>query len=100
MARVLLSSPANADTIEILAYLARVAGAATAEKYEALFADVYDRLGTDPDMYAAHPRLGPQIRAAVVAPYLVIYEHPTPDVVNILRIVHGRRRIRPSSLYG
>jgi toxin ParE1/3/4 len=100
MARVIVLPRADADTDEIFAHLAKRAGVATAEKYDALFADVYDRLATDPDMYAARPRLGPKIRAAVVAPYLVIYEHTTPDIVNILRIVHGRRRIRPSSLYG
>ena len=100
MARVVVSSPANADTIEILAYLARVAGAATADKYDALFNEVYERLAVHPDMYVARPGLGPKMRVAVVAPYLVIYEHTTPDVVNILRILHGRRRIRPSLLYG
>jgi plasmid stabilization system protein ParE len=100
MVQVVVSSPANADTIDILAYLARVAGAATADKYDALFNEVYARLAVHPNMYAARPRLGSKIRAAVVAPYLVIYEHTTPDIVNILRILHGRRRIGPSSLYG
>jgi toxin ParE1/3/4 len=100
MARVVLSFPANADSNEILAYLARVAGAPTADKYDALFNEVYDRLAVHPDMYAARPKLGPKIRAAVVSPYLVIYEHTPPDVVIVLRILHGSRRIRPSLLYG
>jgi toxin ParE1/3/4 len=99
MARVVVSSPANADSNEILAYLARVAGPATADKYDALFNDVYDRLAVDPDMYAARPRFGPKIRAAVVAPYLVVYEHTTPDVVNILRILHGSRRLTRALIY-
>jgi plasmid stabilization system protein ParE len=99
MAHVVVTSPANADTIEILAYLGRVAGAATADKYDALFNEVYDRLAVDPDMYAMRRRLGPRIRAAVVSPYLVIYEHTTPGLVNILRILHGSRRLTPASLY-
>jgi plasmid stabilization system protein ParE len=65
-----------------------------------LFTDVYDRLAEHPDLYAARPALGPKIHVAVVPPYLVIYEHTTPDVVNILRILHGRRRLSPSLLYG
>jgi plasmid stabilization system protein ParE len=44
-------------------------------------------------------QLGPKIRAAVVSPYLVIYEHTFPDVVNIFRILHGRRRINPALLF-
>jgi toxin ParE1/3/4 len=100
MARVVVSSPANADTIEILAYLARIAGAATADKYDKVLNEVYDRLAVHPDIYAARPSLGPKIRAAAVSPYLVIYEHTTPDVVTILRVLHGRRRLSPSLLYG
>jgi plasmid stabilization system protein ParE len=100
MARVVVSSPANADSNEVLAYLARVAGPATADKYDALFTEVYERLAVDPDMYAVRPALGPKVRAAVVRPYLVIYEHTSQDVVNILRILHGSRRIRRSLLSG
>ena len=99
MARVVVSPSADADAIEILDYLENRVGAATAEKYGLLFTKVYDRLTADPDMYAARPRLGPKVRAAVLSPYLVIYEHTTPDVVNILRILHGRRRLTPALLY-
>lgn len=99
MARVIVSPDAEADALEILDYLENRAGSATAVKFGLLFTKVYDRLAVDPDMYAARPKLGPKIRAAVVSPYLVIYEHATPDVVNVLRILHGSRRIRRSLLY-
>jgi toxin ParE1/3/4 len=99
MTRVIVSPSADADTDEIITYLAKRAGAATADKYDALFNDVYERLAVHPDMYAARPVLGPRIRAAVVAPYLVIYEHTIPDVVHVLRILHGRRHISPALLY-
>jgi toxin ParE1/3/4 len=99
MARVVVSSTAHADTVEIVDYLATRAGAATAHKYAARFTGIFDRLAEHPDMYAARPALGATIRVAVVPPYLVIYEHRTPDVVNILRILHGRRRLRPALLY-
>jgi plasmid stabilization system protein ParE len=98
-ARVIVSPSADADTDEIITYLAKRAGAATADKYGALFSEVYERLAVHPDMYAVRPVLGPRIRAAVVPPYLVIYEHAIPDVVNILRILHGRRRLTPALLY-
>jgi toxin ParE1/3/4 len=99
MTRVIVSPRADADTDEIITYLANRAGAATADKYDALFNEVYDRLAVHPDMYAARLRLGPKVRAAIVAPYLVIYEHTIPDVVHVLRILHGRRRLTPALLY-
>jgi plasmid stabilization system protein ParE len=99
MARVVVSPSADADTDEIIAYLARVAGPATADKYDARFNEVYDRLAVHPDMYAPRPKLGPKIRAAVVWPYLVIYEHTSSDVVNVLRILNGRRRLTSPLLY-
>jgi plasmid stabilization system protein ParE len=99
MARVIVSPDAEADAIEIIDYLENRAGSATAEKYGLLFTKVYDRLAADPDMYAVRPRLGPNVRAAVVWPYLVIYEHTSADVVNVLRILHGGRRLTPGLLY-
>jgi plasmid stabilization system protein ParE len=100
MPRVLVSASAYADTVGILNYLERKAGSTTADKYEALFMAVYDRLTEYPDSYAPRRKLGPHIRAAVVAPYIVIYEHRIGDTVNILRILHGHRRINPALLYG
>ena len=99
MARVIVSPRADADADEIFRYLANKAGAAVADKYDARFNELYDRLAIDPDMYAARPKLGPKIRVAVVRPYLVIYEHATPDIVNIVRILHGGRRLTPALLY-
>lgn len=100
MARVIVLPRADADADEIFAYLAKRSGPTTANKYDALFNEVYDRLAVDPDMYAVRRTLGRKIRAAVVWSYLVIYEHTSPDVVNILRILHGRRRLRRSLLSG
>ena len=99
MARVIVSPRAEADAIEIIDYLENMAGAATAEKYGLLFSKVYDRLTVDPDMYAARPALGATVRVAVVSPYLVIYEHTIPDVVHILRILHGSRRLTRALFY-
>jgi toxin ParE1/3/4 len=45
------------------------------------------------------PALGPNVRIGVVSPYIVIYRH-AEDTVNVLRIVHGRRRITDKLLSG
>jgi toxin ParE1/3/4 len=94
MAHVIISSPADADTDYILADLASKAGRRVAAKYDALFENLYDRLADSPDIGPPRPSLGANVRIGIVAPYIVIYEHaPAADLVTVLRIVHGRRRI-------
>ena len=90
MIRVVISLVADADTAEILAFLARKAGRPTAAKYNAL----YDRLTDQPDSCPPRQALGPNVRIGIVPPYIVIYDHePAADLVTVLRIIHGRRRI-------
>ena len=94
MTRVVVSSVADADTANILAYLASKAGRATAVKYNALFESLYDRLADHPDSAPTRPALGPNVRIGIVPPYIVIYDHEqAAGLVTVLRIVHGRRRI-------
>lgn len=99
MARVIVSSPADADTVEIIAYLSAKAGHNIAASYIASFERLYDRLANYPRTGVPRPALGPQVRIGIVPPYIVIYEYgETDDAVTILRIVHGRRRITGKSL--
>jgi len=92
--RVIVTSPADADTADIVTYLAAKAGYNVAATYIAAVEKLYDRLADHPDSGAPRPALGPHIRVGFVSPYIVIYEHTEPDdTVTILRIVHGRRRI-------
>jgi toxin ParE1/3/4 len=94
MARVVITASADADSAAILDYLNVKAGQPTVVKYRALFRRLYDRLADHPDSGAPRPALGPSIRIGVVSPYIVIYRHvEAADIVTILRIVHGRRRI-------
>jgi toxin ParE1/3/4 len=94
MARVVVSSVADADTAAIISYLASKAGPATAIRYIALFEGLYDRLADHPDSGPRRPALGPNVRIGIVPPYIVIYDHEQAiDLVTVLRIVHGRRRI-------
>jgi toxin ParE1/3/4 len=94
MARVVVTSAADADTCEIQTYLARNAGAVVASRYTMLFERLYERLAEYPDSGALRPALGHNIRVGVVAPFIVMYRHERDaDTVTVLRIVHGRRRI-------
>ena len=94
MARVLLTSPADADMAGIVAYLAGNTGYNLAARYVASFEQLYDRLADHPGSGARRPSLGPHVRIAIVPPYIVIYEHdPAGETVIVLRIVHSRRKI-------
>ncbi len=94
MPRVIITAPADADAADILADLFSEAGAVTAEKFNARFEALYDRLANHPDSGPMRPKLGPYIRIGLVFPYVVIYRHVEgDDTVSIIRIVHGRRQI-------
>jgi toxin ParE1/3/4 len=54
-----------------------------------------------PESGPARTVLGTNVRIGIVFPYIVIYEHVArEDVVTILRIVHGRRKISGKLLSG
>jgi toxin ParE1/3/4 len=58
------------------------------------FEHLYDRLTDHPEACPPRGALGPNIRIGIVPPYIVIYDYDqAADLVTILRIVHGRRRI-------
>lgn len=92
--RVVITEPALADASDILTGLARDAGIVVMDGYLSKFRRVADILAEFPDAGALRPRLGGQIRIYVVAPYVFIYRHdPGAALIEILRVVHGRRRI-------
>jgi toxin ParE1/3/4 len=91
---VVLSVAADRDHAEILEHLEREAGWRVADRYAADFRRLYAILGDFPMSGALRPSLGRHIRLGVVLPYLLIYEHVEgDDMVRILRILHGSRRI-------
>jgi len=95
MSRLIVSLKAWADTSDVIKDLANKAGHGVAVAYAAFFARVNERLAEFPDSGARRPILGPRVRICVVSPYIVIYEHmEADDTVVVLRIVHGRRKIR------
>jgi toxin ParE1/3/4 len=94
MARLIVSLLAQADTAYIARNLTAKAGHVVAARYLDSFEKLYDRLTHHPASGAPRPAIGPPIRIGIVSPYIVIYEHDArQDIVSILRIVHGRRRI-------
>lgn len=101
MARILVTSTADADVAYIIADLAARAGASIATRYSADLDKLYERLAEHPDSGAPRPGLGQGVRICVISPFIVIYEHiPDDDAVIIMRIVHGRRKISSKLLRG
>ena len=94
MARVVITEPADADSAEIISDLNEKAGALVADRYDAEFDALYLRLAAFPESGSPRPKLGRFVRIGLVSPYVVVYRHvPDDDLVAVIRIVHGRRRI-------
>ena len=101
MARVIVSTVAQADTATILRDLATKAGLGVAANYTASLEALYDRLAAYPDSGAPRPKYGRHVRIGLVWPYVVAYRHdPNTDLVGIIRVVHGNRRITRKLLRG
>lgn len=93
-ARLVVSRRAHQDLLEILRQLTQVAGWRVAQAYGERFLRLYELICERPEICAARPKLGPFARVGVVHPYLVIYRHiPGEDVVGLIRILHGRRKL-------
>ncbi|MBC8049746.1 MAG: type II toxin-antitoxin system RelE/ParE family toxin [Chitinophagales bacterium] len=98
MTRVIVSADAKREQIQILRYLEKEAGARTAAKYAAKFRDMAARLKEFPEFGALRPALGIATRVAVIAPYIMVYDYAKArDLVMVLRVLHGRRDVRPRS---
>ena len=94
MARVVVSTIAQADTAAILRDLATKASLGVATDYAESLEALYARLAIHPDSGAPRPKYGRHVRIGVVWPYVVAYRHdPNSDIVGIVRVVHGSRRI-------
>ncbi len=90
--QVNLTPRALADSKQLISNLAEVAGFVTAERYTQRIVEVLDLLGTFPEAGAPRPEFGPGVRAKVIAPYVMFYVFDDSRV-DILRILHGKRRI-------
>jgi toxin ParE1/3/4 len=62
--------------------------------YAASFEALYDRLAAHPGSGAPRPRYGRHVRIGLVLPYVVAYRYvPDSDLVGVIRVLHGSRRI-------
>jgi plasmid stabilization system protein ParE len=99
VARISVTATADTDTAEIISYLDAKAGRDVAARYIAAFEDVYDRLAIYPRSGSPRAILGSQVRVSVVAPFVIIYEYiEADDLVIVLRVLHGHRKISVRSL--
>jgi len=95
---VKFGSTANRDLVSIIAAIRENAGARVAARWRRIFEERANALAEQPFLGAADEDLGSGRRRLVVAPYLIVYELPSPDEVSILRVVHGARDL--PSLFG
>lgn len=94
MAALIISAAAVADLEAIDDYLAAKAGSRVADKYAALFDQLFVEFCGYPESGARRPHLGKNTRLGIVAPYNIYCDfESTADVLTILRILHGRRKI-------
>ena len=101
MARIIFSDLADADANDIIRDLGGKAGVDVAERYVADFDRLYRQLAAFPESCARRPALGSNVRMGVVYPYVIFYEYSAiEDVVTIMRLLHGRRRITRKMMRG
>jgi toxin ParE1/3/4 len=101
MARLIVSLEARADIDSILSYLRLKAGTAVADKYVDGFDAVTERLIEFPGIGSPRSDLGADARVTMIKPYLLIYDHyRDQDLVIVLRVVHGRRKITMELIRG
>jgi toxin ParE1/3/4 len=92
MAEVRRSGRAQADLESILESLQRTNSAA-AQRYAAVFQARAEALGRFPEMGRLRPEFAPGLRSTLVWPYVIFYR-VEGDVVQIIRILHGKRDLR------
>ena len=94
MTRLVVTSDADSDFVDIFAYLQQNAGERTAVDYSRRFDVTLRRLVRFPRSGSPRPALGAITRAARVSPYIMIYDYdPKDDAIMLLRILHERRNI-------
>ena len=92
MTPVVVSPKADTDVDLMLERLQAVAGPAVMRRYAQELDAIYERSAMFPDSGARRKSLGPHARIAVLAPYVVNYDH-VDGKVTIVRVLDGRRNI-------
>jgi toxin ParE1/3/4 len=92
MAQVQRTPQAESDLAEIIEYLQRNNPSA-AEQYAKAFAEKGQALSRFPEIGRSRPEIAPELRSTLVKPFVIFYRIKD-DVVQILRILHGKRDLR------
>ena len=92
MAEVRRTPQAETDLVEILEYLHQH-NPSVAEHYATAFYEKCQALARFPEIGRGRPEIAPNLRGTLVKPYVIFYRLDG-DVVQILRILHGRRDLR------
>lgn len=94
MVEVIVAPQARTDLASIIDRLATVASPTTARKWNDRLWQTIEGLGEMPGSGAPRHKLGLHVRINIVKPYIIIYEHVRDSGrVDVLRVLHGRRRI-------
>ena len=91
MARILRTSQAHLDLIEMGLYLARDNPAAADRLLDAIDA-ACRLLAANPELGRLRPELAPEVRSFPVRGRVIFYR-PIPDGIQVLRVLHGARDI-------
>jgi toxin ParE1/3/4 len=89
--KIIVSDEADNDLLAIFSYLHRQSPQA-AELIALEIKLCFENLSLFPLSGSSRPRLGPDIKSAVVPPYMVLYAVRT-DHITVLRVLHGSRDI-------
>ncbi len=92
MAEIRRSPRAEADLESILEYLERTNSSA-AQRCAMDFREKTEALARFPEMGRLRPEIASDLRSTLVWPYVLFYR-VEDDVVQILRILHGKRDLR------
>ncbi len=99
MIRVIVSAKAADDFRQIIAYLSRKAGSAVAKCYAEKFDACLKLIAEHPRIGTGRPVLGANVRTRVIRPYILIYSF-AGETAEVLRILHGKRKLTARKLRG
>ena len=94
MTGYIVSRPAQRDLEEIDAYIS-ADNPPAADRLLDTFRRTFELLATTPAAGRLRPELGPSIRSLPVRSYVIFYRQ-TEAGVELVRVLHGRRDIRPA----
>lgn len=88
--RIVLSSDAQDDLRELLAFTQRQWGSRQRRAYRRSIFDAFDHLAEFPELGQVQPDFGPEVRGFRVGRHLIVYG--VSDVaLTVSRILHGRQ---------